>query len=93
MGRDFKSKEFFAKKLAKIIERQDASTVFFDLRLYEFVKDYLEPDLYQEIVYHTWSTDTSIRSSNLLDEMRTQKYFQDSRIETILLPYASPLSL
>ena len=53
MGRDFKSKEFFAK----------------------------------------WSTDTSIRSSNLLDEMRTQKYFQDSRVETILLPYASPFSL
>ena len=93
MGEDDKVRKFHARKLAGIAESQNVSAVSFNLRLYKFVKDYLETKLHQEIVYHTWSTDTSFRSSNLLDEMRTQKYFQDPRVETILLPYASPFSL
>ena len=93
MGKDDKAKEIFAKKLAEIVKRQDASAVSFDLRLYKFVKDYLESELRPEIVYHTWSPGNSFRNPNLLKEMEAQDYFLDPRVETILLPFVSQFSL
>ena len=93
MGEDVKARKLLAKKLAGIAKRQNVGAVSFDLRLYKFVKDYLEPELRPQIVYHTRSLEVSFGNRNLLKEMEAQEYFHDPKVETILLPYASPFSL
>ena len=93
MGEDDKARKLLAKKLAGIAKGQTVGAVSFDLRLYKFVKDYLEPELPPQIVYHTWSPGVSFKNSNLLEEIQTREYFHDPKVETILLPYASPFSL
>ena len=93
MGEDDKDRKLLAKKLAGIAKGQNVGAVSFDLRLYKFVKDYLEPELPSQIVYHTWSPGVSFKNSNLLEEIQTREYFHDPKVETILLPYASPFSL
>ena len=93
MGEDDKSRKNLAKKIAAIAERQNVSAVSFDLRQYKFVKDYLESELGPQIVYHTWSPGVSFKDSNLLEEIQAREYFHDPKVETILLPYASPFSL
>ena len=72
---------------------KNVSAVSFDLRQYRFVKDYLESELGPHIVYHTWSPGVSFKDSNLLEEIQAWEYFHDPKVETILLPYASPFSL
>ena len=93
MGEDDKARKLLARKLAGIAKRQNVGAVSFDLRLYKFVKDYLESELGPQIVYHTWSPGVSFKNSNLLEEIQAREYFHDPKVETILLPYASPFSL
>ena len=93
MGEDDKARRLLAKKLAGIAKGQNVGAVSFDLRLYKFVKDYLEPELPPQIVYHTWSPGVSFKNSNLPEEIQAREYFHDPKVETILLPYASPFSL
>ena len=93
MDEDDKARRLLAIKLAGIAKRQNVGAVSFDLRLYKFVKDYLEPELPPQIVYHTWSPGVSFKISNLLEEIQAREYFHDPKVETILLPYASPFSL
>lgn len=93
MGEDDKARKLHARKLADIAESQNVSAVSFNLRLYRFVRDYLEPELCPQIVYHTWSPGVSFKNTNLIKEMETRKYYHDPKVETILLPYASPFSL
>ena len=75
MGKDDKARRLLAIKLAGIAKRQNASAVSFNLRLYKFVKDYLEPELRPQIVYHTWSPGVSFNNSNLLEEIQAREYF------------------
>ena len=93
MGEDDKAGKLLAKKLAGIAKGQNVSAVSFNLRLYNFVKDYLESELGPQIVYHTWSPGVSFNNSNLLEDIQAREYFHDPKVETILLPYTSPFSL
>lgn len=92
--------ESFLEKIPRAFEKiwldvKDVTdaTVSFDLRLYKFVKDYLEAGLGSQVVYHTWYPGVTFESTNLLEEMQEREYFHDSRVKTILLPYASEFSL
>ena len=93
MEQDEKARKHLAKKLAEVAKRQNVGAVSFNLRLYKFVKDYLEPELRPQIVYHTWSPGVSFNNSNLLEEIQAREYYRDPKVGTILLPYASPFSL
>ena len=93
MGEDVKVRKLLAKKLAGIAKRQNVGAVSFDLRLYKFVKDYLEPELRPQTVYHTWSLRDTFANPDLLKEIQAREYFHDPKVETILLSYASPFSL
>ena len=93
MGEDHETRRKLATKLAGIAEKQDVSAVSFDLQLYRFVKDYLEPELRPQTVYHTWSFENSFRNPALLEDLEAQKYFHDRAVKTILLPWVSPFSL
>ena len=54
MEKNVRSRNNLAEKIAGIAKGQNVGAVSFDLRLYEFVKGYLEAELGSQIVYHTW---------------------------------------
>ena len=93
MKKNVRSRKNLAEKIAGIAKGQNAGAVSFDLRLYKFVKDYLEAELGSQVVYHTWFPGVSFETDNLLEEMQAREYFHDSKVKTILLPYASQFSL
>ena len=93
MNEDGKARKLHARRLADIAENQNASAVSFNLRLYRFVKDYLEPELRPHMVYHTWSPDAQFKNTDLIKYMETREYYHDPKVETILLSYDSPFSL
>ena len=93
MDEDAGAQHELATKLAGIAEKQNASAVSFDLQLYGFVKNYLEPELRPQIVYHTWSFENSFRNPTLLEELQKQGYFHDRAVKTILLPWESSFHL
>ena len=82
-----------AQALVRIAKSQNASAVSFDLKLYSFVKSHIEPLLDPGIVFHTWFPGYTLWESGLLEKLRTQSYFNDPKVKTILLPYYSPFSL
>jgi len=85
------------EELAKSISEQSViqrlSAVSFDNRLYPFVKDYLEPLLADEIVYHTWDLSVKLYDYDLNTKLYEKSYYNDERVKTILLPYKSPFHL
>lgn len=93
MGGDHETRQKLATKLAAIAEKQEARAVSFDLQLYRFVKDYLEPKLAPQTVYHTWTFDHSFSNPALLEDLRAESWFHDSAVKTILLPWLSPFDL
>ena len=93
MDEDDKARKLLARKLAGIVKKQNVGAVSFHLRLYNFVKDYLEPELHPQMVYHAWSPGFPFENSNLLEEIQAREYFHDPKVETILLSYTSPFSL
>jgi len=85
------------KGLAKSIYEQSVlqklSAISFDHRLYPFTKNYLEPLLSNDIVYHTWDLSVKLYDSDLHSKLSKKNYFLDYRVKTILLPYKSPFNL
>lgn len=77
-----------AERLQKQLHGQSVLAVSFDLRLYPFVKDYLEQHISDTVVYHTWN---SIRlwKPGSLDDLQSQDYWRDARVKTVLYKYRS----
>ncbi len=68
------------------IEKQEMNAISFNSLLYPFIKNYLEPILSSNIVYHTWKS-VKFKNYNAIQEMQQKEYFHDKRIETILYYY------
>jgi len=82
-----------ANELSDIVQQQQAHAVSFDLRLYHFVKHYLEPRISPAIDYHTWSPGVNFAHITMIEALKERPYFNDQRVKTILLPYSSAFSL
>lgn len=68
------------------IRNQEVLAVSFDLSIYPFVKNYLEPIIQDSIVYHTWGDD-KLWEFNAIDKFQSRDYFKDIRVKTILYKY------
>lgn len=83
-------------KLAKIIDKQtkeqNVSAISFDHRLYPFVKQYLEPFLNVDVVYHVWYA-PSLSSSSFQDDLKKNELYKDIRVKTLLATYKSQFNL
>jgi len=75
-----------AAALAEQLDNQRVSAISFDLSLYPFVKEYLEPVLSDTIVYHTWGA-IKLWEWGTITKLRNTVYFKDSRVKTILYRY------
>jgi hypothetical protein len=77
-----------ATDIAKQTKVQNVAAVSFDYRLYPFIKQYLEPLISQEIVYHIW-LGPSMDSTNFKNELLEDPIYLDNRVKTILSFYTS----
>jgi len=82
-----------ALKIIKQTKIQNVSAVSFDNRLYPFIKNYLEPNLSNEIVYHTWWNKPALYHTNFKELVLKNKLYLDSRVKTLLANYDSQFEL
>jgi len=78
-----------ADKLRLQLRHQSVNAVSFDIRLYPFVKKYLENAIPETIIYHTWNP-KQLWNSLSLKELQTTDYWKDDRVKTILYKYRKP---
>jgi heptose-I-phosphate ethanolaminephosphotransferase len=78
-----------AKEIALQINNSKLIAISFDIELYAFVKQELEHLIDKSIIYHTWDLQLNYSLPNLANEIQSKKYFYDSRIKTILIPFYS----
>ncbi len=81
-----------AQQIAKQIESQNISAVSFDHRLYSFIKQYLEPSISNDIVYHVRYA-PSISSLNFKNKLLKNELYLDKRVKTLLSVYRSQFNL
>jgi heptose-I-phosphate ethanolaminephosphotransferase len=77
-----------AESIAKQTKVQNVAAVSFDYRLYPFIKQYLEPLISDDIVYHMW-LGPSLNSTNFKNELLEDPIYQDKRVKTLLSYYTS----
>jgi len=77
-----------AVNIASQTKSQNLSAVSFDHRLYPFVKQYLEPLISDNIVYHVWYA-PALSKKSFPDELQKNKLYLDKRVKTLLSPYKS----
>ena len=77
-----------AAQIARQTKTQDVAAVSFDYNLYPFIKQYLEPLISDEIVYHAW-LGPSLDRTNFEDELLKNPMYLDNRVKTLLSFYRS----
>ena len=77
-----------ATQIAKQTKMQNVAAVSFDYNLYPFIKQYLEPLISNDIVYHMW-LGPSLDRVNFEDELLKNPMYLDSRVKTLLSFYRS----
>lgn len=75
-----------AKRIQQQIFKQSLSALSFDLRLYPYVKNYVEPGIPEDIVYHAWNS-VKLYELSSLNTLKSSDYYMDPRIKTILVRY------
>ncbi len=81
-----------AIEIAKQTKIQNVSAVSFDHRLYFFIKNYLEPNISDEVVYHIWDA-PNLDSDSFAEELLNNKLYLDHRVKTLLTEYISQFNL
>ncbi len=84
--------ENLAKTISKQIVNQKLKAVSFDTRLYSFVKEYLEPKISKDIVYHVWYG-LAIDITDYKEQLELKEIYKDSRIKTFLCSFVSKYNL
>ena len=87
-GENTKEMKLLAEKIAQQSRDQDLSALSFEARLYPFIKEYVEPLISENIVYHT-SYGPALYSNTFEDELTKNELFLDERVETVLVKYKS----
>jgi hypothetical protein len=72
-----------AVRLQVQLRDQQVSAITFDMRLYPFVKQYLEPLIPESTVYHTWGV-VKMWEWGAVKRLEVSPVFNDSRVRTIL---------
>ena len=72
-----------AAKLNVQLRDQKVSAVSFDMRLYPFVKQYLEPLIPDSVVYHTWGA-VKMWEWGAIKRLEESPTYKDKRVKTIL---------
>ncbi len=85
---DARELKTLAQSLNNQANLQNLSAFSFDARLYPFVKQYLEPLIDKDIVYHTW-WGPDLDKYDFADKLKRDRLFLDNRVKTILVRFKS----
>ena len=75
-----------AIRIRDLVLVQDVSAISFPASLYPFVKQYVEPLLPKNIVYHTWNI-IKLEDNHALEKLKDTPVFKDPRVRTIIYSY------
>ena len=84
--------EKLSLKIAKQVEEQKLSAISFDHRIYSFVKQYLEPKMSHEVVYHVWYA-PDLADINFKEKLLKNTLYLDDRVKTLLSVFKSQFDL
>ena len=83
-------KKQLSEELIRRVEVMQPRAISFDLRLYPFVKKYMEPYLDTSLSYHTWFPENlNFSTPDLLGKLTKKIFYKDPRVKTVLVPYRS----
>jgi len=82
-----------AQEIASQIVLQKVNAVSFDVALYPFVKEHLEPLIANDFVYHVWDISIGFQNPDLISKLETATFYKDKRIKTILIKFKSEFEL
>jgi len=82
-----------ALDISEQITGQQVEAISFDVKLYPFVKFHIEKYIKSSLLYHVWDLSTPVSHQNFISELKNKEVFKDSRVKTILVPYASLFNL
>jgi len=80
--------ENLAAQIVAQSKTQNLSAVSFDSKIYPFVKQFLEPLLDENIVYHTW-WGPDLYKYNFKSKLQDNELFLNKRVKTILVRFKS----
>jgi heptose-I-phosphate ethanolaminephosphotransferase len=78
-----------ANRIKQQIINQSLSALSFDLRLYFYVKNYIEPVIPETVVYHAWDS-VRLYDVSSISTLKNSTYFKDPRLKTIIVKYYWP---
>ncbi len=81
-----------AKEIIVQVSSQGVKALSFDTKLYGFVKEYIEPGLPLNIVYHTWYG-PQINHKDFKNNLLKDSIYKDARVHTVLCVYSSYFDL
>jgi heptose-I-phosphate ethanolaminephosphotransferase len=90
---DRTASERAAEAIARQVKAQKTAAVSFDTRLYPFVKKHLEPLLGAEVVYHAYDLEVRAWEPEARRTLEAKPYFDDPRLQTILVRISSEFHL
>jgi len=75
-----------AMRIKGVAAVQNVAAISFPAVLYPFVKQYVEPLLPHNIVYHTWNI-IKLEDSGAVEKLKKTPVFKDPRVKTIIYSY------
>lgn len=84
--------EELAQSMVLQVHKQNVAAVSFDHRAYPFIKEYLEPLLDPDIVYHSWYG-PRISNGDFESALDKTPTYLDPRVKTVLVTFQSPFHL
>jgi len=83
----------FGKQLIEKINRMKVSAISFDVRIYPFVKTYIEAGIGPKVVFHVWDLSIPLYTHDFFTRIENTEYLADKRVNTVLYPYISYFEL
>jgi len=88
-----KKKMRVGNEIALQTKNQKISAISFDISLYPFIKEFVEPKISNSIVYHSWKIKGGFHDANLIQELKESPLFNDERVRTFVVKYPNDFEL
>lgn len=75
------------------LRKQQVAAISFESVLYDQIKQSVAPFIAPSIDFHTWNIAMDARHGKMLEKLKSETYFGDTRVKTILVSYPSVFDL
>ncbi|MGV7221684.1 MAG: phosphoethanolamine transferase [Nitrospinales bacterium] len=82
-----------ALDISEQINKQKTAAISFNIKLYPFVKNFIETNLKKSLSYHVWDSSIQVGDTEFLSNLQSRAFFVDKKVKTILVSYHSLFDL